>query len=106
MIKIINLTPHILNIEDEDGNIIAVPASGQVARLSESREISRYINRIPVYRTVFGKVDGLPEPELNTIYIVSMLVKQQVQYRYDVLYPGEAIRDESGNIIGCRGLSC
>ncbi|GIV82571.1 MAG: hypothetical protein KatS3mg051_1925 [Anaerolineae bacterium] len=42
-IRIINLTPHPLNIERADGEILTVPPSGTVARCAEQREeLGRY----------------------------------------------------------------
>jgi hypothetical protein len=34
-----------------------------------------------------------------------MRLAQAVPDRMDVFFPGEAIRDNAGNIIGCIGLS-
>ena len=117
--KLINLTPHKITIYPptdwtllgDDSSPIAVEPSGVSARCDETREIIATIPSglgdwgIPVYRVVYGEVSGLPAPELGTIYIVSMRLAQAVPERHDVCFPGEAVRDASGNIIGCIGLS-
>lgn len=45
------------------------------------------------------------EPHTYTIYIVSRIVKQSVPDRDDVVVPDDLIRDDNGNIIGCRRFS-
>ncbi len=62
-------------------------------------------NDIPVFRTTFGEVEGLPEPQDDTLYIVSLLVRRARPYRGDLLSPGQLIRDAEGRPIGCKGLA-
>jgi hypothetical protein len=64
------------------------------------------LNDIPVVRTRLGCPEGLPDPEDGVILIVSALIAEHhsVEHREDLAYPGEAIRDESGRVVGCRGL--
>lgn len=104
MVKIVNLTPHDINIVTENGNI-NIPTSGIIARCSVNRETVDFINGIPINRTVFGKVENLPEPQENTIYIVSSLVGQAASDRTDVFIPDDVVRDEQGKIIGCKALA-
>mgnify|MGYP001598752857 FL=1 len=59
---------------------------------------------IPLFVTVGGDVTGLPEPVAGTIYIVSLLVRQAVPHRLDVLSPGQLVRDSAGQPVGCIGL--
>lgn len=116
--KIINLTPHDINIlittmkkvedfgqwiEMEDTTIITIPASGAVARCKVERKITGYINNIPETHTVFGEVEGLPEPQDGIIYIVSSLVAQAVK-RDDIYIPDDVVRDGTGKIVGCKSL--
>ena len=107
--KIINLTPHALNFLDAENRVIlSVPSSG-VARAAQRRESIGTIDAdgvtLPVARSVFGAVDGLPAPEAGTIYVVSALTAQAVPEREDVLIVDDSVRDESGCIIGVRGLA-
>lgn len=55
--------------------------------------------------TVMGAVDGLPEPQPDTLLIVSALVRLAVPHRTDVVSSGSLVRDESGRPVGCLGLS-
>jgi hypothetical protein len=60
---------------------------------------------VPVNRTQFGVVTGLPDPQPDTIYIVSAVVAQAVPDRPDVFIVDDAVRDEQGRIIGARALA-
>jgi hypothetical protein len=60
---------------------------------------------VPVNQTRFGEVFGLPEPQPDTIYVVSALVAQAVPDRSDVFVVDDTVRDEQGRIIGCRALA-
>ena len=107
MKKIINLTPHSIVFFDDAGNkvLMTVEPSGQIARVSVTREKIGDINGIPVNQTRFGKVENLPEPQEGTIFIVSALTAQAVPEREDVFITDDAVRDEQGRIIGCRALA-
>lgn len=100
----VNLTPHTLNIIEEDGSVYTLPPSGQVARVATERRIVNIIDGIEIFETVFGEVVGLPERNRNDLLIVSALVAQRTD-RTDVYSPGELVRDADGKVIGCRGLT-
>jgi len=109
--KIVNLTPHPLNLmpEGPEGPVVTIPPSGQVARCTVDRVQVDTVTvdgiSIPVNQTRFGKVENLPEPQEGTIFIVSALTAQAVPEREDVFIPDDAVRDEQGRIIGCRALA-
>lgn len=128
--KLVNLTPHSINFilpyhieigQDEIGTpeyiteerTYSLSPSGTLARCKVDRqETDRIIAQdiegwditLPITSTKFGEVEGLPEPEEGTIYIVSNLVAQAVPDRKDVFFPDDLVRDANGNIIGCRAL--
>jgi hypothetical protein len=105
--KIINLTPHTINIYNENKEEIAViQPSGIVAKISVNREnTNEQINGIiPTYQTTIGQSEGLPKPQKNTIYIVSGMFRAN-HPRFDLYQPGELLRDANGQPIGCVGLS-
>lgn len=104
-IDIINLTPHTIHImpDGPDGQITTIPSSGE-ARAQTTREKAGTINGIQVYRTRFGAVEGLPESQEGTTYIVSSITAQAVPHRDDVFIPDDIVRDEQGRVIGCRAL--
>ncbi|WP_306530390.1 hypothetical protein, partial [Megasphaera sp.] len=60
---------------------------------------------VPVYNMTYGPVQGLPEPQADTAYIVSSVVAQSLAgSRDDVLVPIDFVRDDQGQITGCRSL--
>jgi hypothetical protein len=99
----INLTPHTLNVQKADGSFITIPPSGQVARVTVTYKEVRQVSGVSVFSPHYGEVVGLPKMEDDNLYIVSLLVKQAAP-GLGLLSPGELIRDEKGNPIGCKGL--
>lgn len=109
MRKIVNLTPHTINFVGQDNTIIAsIPSSG-VARAAQRRKIVDIIEidgiSLPIARCTYGDVQGLPDPMADTIYIVSAITAQAVPERQDVFIVDDSVRDESGRIIGVRGIA-
>lgn len=109
--KIVNLTPHDINFIGEGNEVVlTIPSSG-VARASSTRYQTGTVTPegtdlvISLNRTIFGKVENLPDPQEDTIYIVSALTAQAVPERYDLYITDDAVRDENGRIIGCRALA-
>lgn len=100
--KIINLTPHDINII---GHAV-IPASGTLARVSQTRQQISTLNGIPVNRSVFGKITGLPDAKDGTIYLVSLIVLQALGgSRPDCYIVDDSVRDDTGRIIGVNGLA-
>lgn len=103
--RFVNLCPHAVTFVNEDNETIrVVEPSGTVARLSTITETIGEMDGIPITQTLFGRITGLPEPEENTIYIVSALVAEQCPGRDDVFIPSESVRNSEGVIIGCKSL--
>ena len=102
---IFNLTPHDLSIVLADGAIHRLPKSGNVARVATSRAAGPDVDGIPTSVTTFGDIEGLPAPWPDTVYVVSGMVAARCGDRADVFAPGELVRDDAGNVVGCRGLS-
>lgn len=101
----VNLTPHTITFVRDNGTSLAVGASGEVARVTTKSVVVDTIDGIPVTQTEYGPIENLPDPQENTIYLVSSLVAQRCPDRTDVLVPSDFIRDEGGNIIGCKALN-
>lgn len=103
--KIINLTPHTVNIVDAEGKeIIKFPSEGE-ARCTQAIIKVGEINGVPLTETSFGEVIGLPKEQEGVNYIVSRLVMQACKVRNDLLVPNELVRDQEGKIIGCKSLA-
>lgn len=119
MTKIINLTPHEINIGDK-----TIPSSG-VVRVSEQIEVYFHLGDIPVIKKTFGEVENLLPQEEDTYYVVSLIVAQAISkknqeiktmdatlyelqqkgLREDILTIGETIRDDKGQVVGARSLA-
>lgn len=97
MIK--NLTPHNIIVGERE-----FPSVG-LARVSQTDvPTGEVVDGIEIRRPVFGQVEGLPELQADTIYIVSALVKAACPERGDLFSPGGFVRDEAGRIIGASYL--
>lgn len=109
--KLVNLTPHKVIIKLEGKEIVVEP-SGIVARVREVVEdVGELIlddgTAIPLRRKFLSNVvDGLPEPQEDTVYIVSYLAAQAAWLagRDDVVATGDPVRDSEGNITGIKSL--
>lgn len=108
--KIINLTPHPVNLINLDGTITTFPVSGEVARinvnLQKYRDIFVNEKKVILYKKEFGMPSYVPPNEMPDVYyIVSSIYQNALSYRTDLLIPDEIVRDEDGNIIGCKSFS-
>lgn len=102
--KLINLTPHPIVLIG-DSMTAEIKPSG-LARCKVTTEKVSEINGFPVNRNSYSQVIGLPEPEKDTIYIVSVLVAKAVNgKRDDCIVVDQTVRNEQGQIIGCKGFA-
>jgi len=136
-IRLVNLTPHNVTLILKGGEQHSIPPSGIVARVTTKQETvelieletDRIIATVPVVKSEFAEVHGLPlacenckrydecelyfkekqicgfqEPE--EYYIVSSLVAMAMHGRRDIVAPDTSpngvVRDEYGNIIGVK----
>lgn len=123
-ITLINLTPHDLVVKTQELLIddslrpggweetissfdLVIPKSGLVTRIVEKSEIStRFLSYVLKTKAIrFSGLKDMPDPKPNTIFVTSRIVGEKIKDRKDVFFPGELIRDENGNIIGCEGLA-
>ena len=106
--RVINLTPHSINLYYQGKHIMSVPSVGKV-RCNVITNTTGSVNieniPIPIVKSTFGDVNGLPDPQQDTIFIVSRVVAEAVPHRNDVFYPNDLVRDENGRVIGCASLS-
>jgi hypothetical protein len=105
MKTLLNCTPHAVTI----GGVSITP-SGILPRVEIVRtkisDIITEAGNFPAYTVASGKLTGLPEPDGDSIFIVSAMVRMHpdVSHRDDLASPGILVRDEAGNIIGADGL--
>lgn len=130
--KIINLTPHTLNIFKEDGSELVIPktqvSEGRylVLRCSTQSTIINVIDGIEEFETSFGELEigtvdhdgndfvtdwSLSIPTDGDRYIVSMVCLNAIQRMNSKFFtlekfrsPGSLIKKD-GVPVGCKGLS-
>lgn len=100
MPEIVNLTPHAINVIGYE----EIPAAGLVPRVAMQTKAAGLVAGFPTSFTDYGEVEGLPKKIGGVYFIVSQLLKSACPNRHDLLYPAELVRDEKGNIIGCKSL--
>lgn len=104
--RLVNLTPHPINLMLDDGTEAVLPSSGLCRIEQKSGERLKEFDKfdVPIFGApADGDIIGLPEPQPGVFYIVSMIAARAIKWRDDILYPGtgpadEPVRDDKGNI--------
>lgn len=109
--KIVNLTPHTVNVCDESGSVVrSIEPSGKVLRLPTRAYAAGELDEIPLVRLSYEEPEDLPPVENDTVYIVSSLMIEPLARmgRRDFVAPdtspGSVVRDDEGRIIGVKRL--
>jgi hypothetical protein len=111
IVKLVNCTPHPINLVTDEGEIV-IPPSGDVARVSCSfAQIATLTVEglaVPLLTSnpCEGGLQGLPQPQSNTMYVVSAATAAEAKLsgRHDCVSPAELVRDSEGKIVGCKSL--
>lgn len=107
--NLVNLTPHDIHLVGGEADTLlnTYPASGDVARCTvDTKSAGKLDGYIPLVKRTYGEVIGLPEPKDNTYYIVSGLVGSALNgARTDILLVDDLVRNDKGQIIGCRAFA-
>ncbi|MAG65405.1 MAG: hypothetical protein CMK74_05970 [Pseudomonadales bacterium] len=107
--KLVNLTPHTLNIHGVDAEgkafIYNLKPGGDAPRVSFIDKPYMVLDGIAIRTETMSDVEGLPSPIKDVLFVVSQIVAGACLDREDLVYPGPLIRDEDGRPIGCAGLS-
>jgi len=102
----VNLTPHTISICNASGSVVlALPASGSVARVASSSVSSPSGMGFDFNSVSYGEVSGLPDAAEGVILIVSAMVRSALPGRKDLASPGELVRNAEGQPVGCKGLN-
>lgn len=108
--QIINLTQHdamIMNHAQEV--IITIPASGSIARCTESFTNEQEIEVNGVVTTlsqkIVGATENLPPARDGVLYFVSSFVASDNPNRGDLITPASYVRNDKGHIIGMIGVA-
>lgn len=106
IIKIKNLTPHMVSIVSEDGTVVAKYPSEGIARANQVQVVVGSLNGIELVKMSFGLTEDLPTPETDTYLIVSIITanaaKAEGRSTDDLLITADPVRDGEGKIIGCK----
>lgn len=99
-----NFTPHDVSIIRGDIRVTYEAEAKPIRVLEDLWELGEY-NGVTISSKRLTNVD-LPKFEEGVVNIVSLPVAQVVSStdRVDFVTPGELIRDEEGNIVGCKDL--
>lgn len=108
-VRLRNMMPHRLVVLDEHGEpLLSVEPSGQVLRVPESttfdRELACAGAQVPVMRVLPTKPPAPPGPDDGTYLLVPRLYAKEWPERSDLLFPYDEVRDDQGQILGCRAL--
>lgn len=109
--QLINLTPHpfvLMNSEEEP--VLELPPCDNPPRADVEKELVSILEiqedvGVRVTKVRMGEVKGLPEPYSDKRYVVSRVIAEACPNRTDLYIPDETVRDNEGNIIGCRALA-
>lgn len=128
MARIINLTPHAVNIIAKDGSVKATYPSEGVARATQHAEVIGELNGVELVSMKFGETVDLPapaktcdigwpcsQPHLScegcpdaekVYYIVSIITanaaKANGRSTDDLIITADPVRNDEGQIIGCE----
>ncbi len=106
--KLVNLTPHEINLVN-GGDVVTIKPSGVVARVSVTRQQIGTIEScdivFPINKNVFGDVTDLPDAQTDTLFIVSAIVANACPNRDDLVIVDDAVRNDSGQIVGAKALA-
>lgn len=105
--KVINLTPHNVNICNDYGKVIKTyVASGKVARVRHGYEQFNEVDGIPVVGRVDERIVDLPDPQEDTYYIVSNIVLDYCKDRKDLLAPVQQVKyGYDKRVAGCKAFA-
>lgn len=98
----LNYTPHVINIIYV-GETITILPEPEAIRLEQIDGEPEIIGDIAVKNRKYGE-GNLPEFNPFVGLIVSQMVAAEFPERSDLFYPGDLVRDDKGNIIGCKNL--
>jgi hypothetical protein len=93
--KILNFTPHTVRIQLLNAGqiqILEFKSSG-IARVTSDHLYHGEVLGIPLHTIKYGTVTGLPDPEPETLLIVSAIVLDALPDRKDLVAPASGHKD-------------
>ena len=103
--KVVNLTAHDVNICDKYGNVyLTYKPSGMEARIRHNWDTIDYMHGVPIVVRQNERVVDLPEPQEDTVYIVSNIVLEWCYDRLDLIAPVQQVKI-NGRVVGCMAFA-
>ncbi|CUJ71674.1 hypothetical protein WJ968_32920 [Achromobacter xylosoxidans] len=106
MTTIKNLTPHDITVFNANNEPVLYEKSGHIARVAVTRNKVSEVNGTDVFTTTYGDIEigeGFVN-DIETIYIVSAMVKSHPNCPANFYGLGDQVRDADGKPIGAKGL--
>jgi len=107
--KVVNLTPHEVKVFDDNDVVIKTYSSAGLARASQVNTPVDNVDGVLVVSTSYGEVTGLPEPTEGTVFIVSFITVNAARAHGrttdDLLVTSSPVRNDRGQVIGCRAFA-
>lgn len=112
--KLHNHTPHEIALIDKESGLALrrLPPEEPLIRCEVERRFCERIilgtggAYVPLTESKIARTEGeLPPPEPDTLRVVSRIVAEAHPDRDDLVFPDDLVRDETGQVIGCRSLS-
>ena len=103
----LNLTPHAIVVETDNGRITFEP-SGTVARVDTHTELVGTVDDIPVVERIYGEVENVPELPCDPFLVSSMVLDRLPKEYSGVAFAPDtglgAIRNDKGHIVATSRL--
>ena len=104
--KLINKTPHEIRVLNKDGAVAKIyKPEGTPIRITQSETELGEVDGVPFIRKQNEGVECLPPIKTGVGYIVSAILQSACPNRTDLYVPARLVRDEKGNVIGCKAFS-
>ena len=105
-----NCTGHQIKVfGPNDGVLLDLEPAERAARVRQRKTGVKVVGGIPTATKVIRQVENLPDPEPNTLYVVSGYVKNVLDHRDDLVSPDTSshsvVLDDNGEIKGVRRLT-
>lgn len=109
MIRLINLTPHKINILTNAG-ICCIQPTRPTPRIKDvlvddSKTIDTDRGEISIIDKILSDVIDLPPPAKDTMYVVSLLLAMSCPNRDDLLVVGSVVKDSDRRVLYTLSLA-
>lgn len=110
-VNLVNLTPHDVHLYVGETKVATFPKAANPARASQSaKAVGQVIvegHTLPIFFVTYGDLQDVPPVTDDTMYIVSVIAGQAMLAagRTDFLIVHDTVRDDKGQIVGCRGFA-